>query len=119
MSRTYKLGGCRPALDRDALLRALLRLDLRSFAQRWRACLVIQDACRDAETGDDWLWAYGLHAAMAGQELPPGVGPRSCLAEGYQAGSELLPLGTPLVIGWPLGQRRAIGSRSPGRCWLN
>ena len=120
MSRRYTLAPVR-GLDRDALVRALCKLDLGSLADRWRAVLVCQQAMALASPGEskDWLWAYGLHLAIAGHELPVSIGPSDVIAEGYEIGRGLLPAGMPLVLELPLGQRRAIGSQSPGRSWLN
>jgi hypothetical protein len=118
--RTYTLTS-RPSLDRDALLRALHRLGIDSLATRWRAVLVCERALEAAQAGEseDWLWGYGVQLALRGHELDPAIGPSSVIAEGYRAGVGLLPGGMPLALDWPLGQRRAIGSMSPGRSWLN
>jgi hypothetical protein len=106
-------------LDRDALFRALNKLPLETWAGRWQAAKVTMAAVQQsAHDPDGWLWAYGVWMALSGRELPMDMGPRDVVAEGYADGSELVGIG-PLVMERPLGARRVIGSRSPGRCWLN
>ena len=51
----------------------------------------------------------------AGCELPVSIGPSDVIAEGYDAGRELVGVG-PLVLERPLGQRVAQASARP---WLN
>ena len=106
-------------LDRDALLRALHLLPLDTWAGRWQAAKVTMASAQTA-SGDSqgWLWAYGVWLALAGRELPHSLGSGDIVSAGYRAGAELVEVG-PLVLEHPLGQRRAIGSMSPGRCWAN
>jgi hypothetical protein len=122
MAVKYTLGGATPdELDTDALLRSLSALNLAALPHRWKACQAVLAAVISTSSGlgDSHLWAYGLHLALAGHEEPLDMGSSNPVIKGYRAGAELLPLTSPLVLDWPLGQRRQIGSQSPGRSWLN
>ena len=100
MARRYTLKP-RP-LDRSGLVAAVGLLALDTNAGRWGACRLVIRAAASAEASS-WLWAYGLHAALAGQPQPLADLGWSEVGEGYRAGLELLPGTASVELERPIG----------------
>ena len=121
MAVRYTLRSSAPELfDRKAHLFALGLYDLEHWHGRWSAAKVAMGACMRASSSDQagFFWAYGVWLALAGHELPLNIADSDPIAEGYSEGAKLVQVGK-LALDVPLGSRRCIGSRSPGRAWLN